>query len=798
MNQVLSALMGTEEYGKKLFLEPVTFPGKKQRKETDSLYSRQLCRRKKQLQLQVMRRYKKSSRLVVPIRLLQQRRKMWRRIANAFFKVFSLPAGRARHQRPIIENILFSDHYKYLVIIMHFFMTSCCTVLSLLLLCGEASSGNNIEFLEKKFLQDLNHGIYEVVMPKLEDDKITYAEKLPFEKLPYAERIEKYHSIGTAFFISEKELMTAEHVFDLTYFSLHKDFFIRDSKGETYPVNNILKCSSQRDMVVFDLKKYPEKVIPLRFDRQVEVGDTVFSAGNALGEGISYRAGQVASFTPELFYGEWQDIRFSSPASPGNSGGPLLNTAGEVVGLIVQRRNWGENYNVAVPISETDNLADKAEFDERNVRVGISGTTASLSRDWSYTAALPAVIPELAQQAQAALSAFYRTLRKELQEQVKEKNFPTGQRFRYYLREQPIIRGLAQLTPDIKFRKWAVRQVELKKEPLADGQNVYHGPFYHYENSFSRPSYTDMMVIVEKPKEAALKEFLDSPTMLLETVLDAVPYFRYVGRERVAVTSLGEPEKTETWRDKLGRRWTSSLWYIPYNDDVMYSSCLPFPGGAVCSMTNRRASLLTQDYIAASRESCNELVVGYKGSLEDWEEYLALGEKYLPSFFDQAEIIGKKGRAEIRLQDFQMNFDHPEITDDTSLRLHLGYANDQLLGEDLVLFSLSPEKGNATSYTIEPFFEPSPFDSEQYSRTWKESITGTGDFSGKKIIKGSRVVFQQPVAETKKTIAAPDGEKIQKIFTLGCTYRASTAEEKDVEQDCERFFQSVEFTEQGT
>ncbi|MCI5130181.1 MAG: hypothetical protein D3904_01370 [Candidatus Electrothrix sp. EH2] len=183
----------------------------------------------------------------------------------------------------------------------------------------------------------LNHGIYEVVTPKLEDAQIRYARKLPFEKLDYVERTEKYYSIGTAFFINKKELMTAEHVFDFCYFSLHKDFFIRDMEGKVYPVNKVYKCSNRRDMMVFDLKKYPEKITVLNFNRKVEIGDTVFSAGNALGEGISYRAGQVASFTPERAYGEWENIRFSSPASPGNSGGPLLNTEGEVVGLIVRK-----------------------------------------------------------------------------------------------------------------------------------------------------------------------------------------------------------------------------------------------------------------------------------------------------------------------------------------------------------------------------------------------------------------------------------------------------------------------------
>ncbi|CAK8711820.1 Serine protease [Candidatus Electrothrix aarhusensis] len=678
---------------------------------------------------------------------------------------------------------------------MKFFTTFCCATLFLLLLCGNVLANNNIEFLDKDLIQDLNHGIYEVVTPKLEDDKITYARKLPFDKLDYVERNEKYRSIGTAFFINEKELMTAEHVFGLRYFSLNKDFFIRDSSSRVYSVNTIRKCSTRRDMLVFDLKKYPEKITPLHFNRQVEIGDTVFSAGNALGEGISYRAGQVASFTPERVYGEWQDIRFSSPASPGNSGGPLLNTAGEVAGVIVQRSNLGENYNVAVPISEADNLGDTADFYTRNVTERIQGTVASLTKDWDYTASLPATAPELARQARNELRAFHGTLRKELHEQVREKNFPDGKRFRYYLRNQSVIHGLAEVTPDISFRKWTVDQEDLEKEPLAEGQNVYHGTLRSQINRFRRPDsdYFDMLVIAEKPKGTDLKMFLDSPAMILDTVLSAVPYFRYVGWERVPITSLGKPEKTEMWRDKLGRRWTASLWYLQYSDKFLYSSCLPSPKGAVCTIMSTRASLLTRDYLAASRESCDELVVGYEGSMNDWEEYLALGEEYLPTFFQQSAISHKKGQTEIRLKDFQVDFKHPAITGDSGLRLHLGYANDQLLAEDLVMLSFSPEKGSSSSYSIQPYYETSPFSSDISTETWKESISGTGDFSGKKIAQGNRVVIRKTALQTAKTITDPNGQNLKKIFTVGCTYKASAAE--DVEQDCERFFQSIDFSD---
>ncbi len=667
---------------------------------------------------------------------------------------------------------------------MHFLLVFCWTTFSLLLWCGNTFAGNNIEFLDKELILKLNHGIYEVVTPKLEDEKILYARKLPFEKLDYVERTEKYHSIGTAFFINEKELMTAEHVFGLMYFSLHKDFFIRDIEGKVYPINKVYRCSNRRDMMVFDLQRYPEQMTILHFNRKAEIGDTVFSAGNALGEGISYRAGQVASFTPERAYGDWKNIRFSSPASPGNSGGPLLNTEGEVVGLIV-RKTQSENYNIAVPISEMDKLTEQAEFHSRNITVVIEGTSESLIRDWTYKVPLPATLQEIKRKSQASLGVFYQGLREELTEKVKEKNFPRGKRFRFYLRNQPVIQGFAAIVPDINFRKWVARPQHLEKEPLAEHQSVYHGSSEHF----------DMQVIVEKPADVALKTFLDSPKMILDTLFSAVPYFRYIGADKVAVTSLGDPVSKEVWQDKLGRTWRSSLWYVSYGDRFLYTHCLPYPNGAICNVLDDATDLLGLDYFASVQEGSDELLVGYKGKFDDWQEYLALGKEYLPTFFQQAEITHAGKRIEISLNNFRLNFEHPAISDDSSLRLHLGYANDQLLAENLLMFSLFPEKGRPAYYSIRPYYEPSPFSSDAYTSVWEEAVAGKGDFSGKRITRGDQIIFQKSVLETEKKITTPDGEEIKKIFTVGCTYKSSTVEGKDVDQDCDRFFKSIRFTE---
>ncbi|MCT7094643.1 trypsin-like peptidase domain-containing protein, partial [Salmonella enterica] len=55
------------------------------------------------------------------------------------------------------------------------------------------------------------------------------------------------------------------------------------------------------------------------------------------------------SQTPEEQDGRWKWLRFSAAASPGNSGGPLLDKDGKVIGVVVMK-SPDENLNYALPI----------------------------------------------------------------------------------------------------------------------------------------------------------------------------------------------------------------------------------------------------------------------------------------------------------------------------------------------------------------------------------------------------------------------------------------------------------------
>jgi serine protease Do len=68
--------------------------------------------------------------------------------------------------------------------------------------------------------------------------------------------------------------------------------------------------------------------------KALEVGDWVLAAGNPFGLGGSVTAGIVSARGRDLGAGPFDDfIQIDAPMNPGNSGGPLFNMDGQVVGM---------------------------------------------------------------------------------------------------------------------------------------------------------------------------------------------------------------------------------------------------------------------------------------------------------------------------------------------------------------------------------------------------------------------------------------------------------------------------------
>lgn len=118
---------------------------------------------------------------------------------------------------------------------------------------------------------------------------------------------------------------------------------------------------SVKDLAIIKLSRIPSKAKVLQFAdySKVRTGEKVFVIGNSLGQGTCITSGIVSD---RMRDGE---IMTDCPINGGNSGGPIFNTSGEVIGTIVASGNRfdgsdAEGMNYAIPSSVVTEFVKKS------------------------------------------------------------------------------------------------------------------------------------------------------------------------------------------------------------------------------------------------------------------------------------------------------------------------------------------------------------------------------------------------------------------------------------------------------
>jgi len=159
---------------------------------------------------------------------------------------------------------------------------------------------------------------------------------------------------GTGFFVSESgHLITNRHVVDQT----GVEYTVVTNDGTTYPVEVIAR-DPVLDIAVLQVTAPATTFTHLAFARKEPVlGEPVIAIGNALGEfpnsvSVGVVSGLARNITAQAgLRFETLDglIQTDAAINQGNSGGPLLNSSGEVVGVNVAVAGNSENIGFALP-----------------------------------------------------------------------------------------------------------------------------------------------------------------------------------------------------------------------------------------------------------------------------------------------------------------------------------------------------------------------------------------------------------------------------------------------------------------
>ena len=156
-------------------------------------------------------------------------------------------------------------------------------------------------------------------------------------------------SLGTAFVYSaDGKLITNYHVIEGAYSA---EVVLN---GKTYTVSKVLAYDKDIDLAV--IKINATGLTPLTLQTEdTSGGATVYAAGSSEGYTLSFSTGIVAS--PSRTFDGVEYIQHEAAISHGNSGGPLFNAYGEVIGINTLTNIDGQNLNFAIKAKELDNLS---------------------------------------------------------------------------------------------------------------------------------------------------------------------------------------------------------------------------------------------------------------------------------------------------------------------------------------------------------------------------------------------------------------------------------------------------------
>lgn len=102
----------------------------------------------------------------------------------------------------------------------------------------------------------------------------------------------------------------------------------------------------------------------------IEIGEKTIAIGNPLGLSFSVTEGIVSQVDREGPSGEKVYIQIDTPLNSGNSGGPLINRQGEVIGINNFKIKGGENLGFALESNAAvDAINTILEFNNQTIRI---------------------------------------------------------------------------------------------------------------------------------------------------------------------------------------------------------------------------------------------------------------------------------------------------------------------------------------------------------------------------------------------------------------------------------------------
>jgi hypothetical protein len=130
------------------------------------------------------------------------------------------------------------------------------------------------------------------------------------------------------------------------------------ASGEKFDSFTVLAFDERKDIAVIKIAGFDLPTAPLGNSNSVQVGEPVMTMGSPFGLQGSVTTGVVSSMRDDPFGGGFKMIQTDAAVNPGNSGGPLVNQKGEVIGMVRYKIGGTENLNFAIPVNYLRGMLD--------------------------------------------------------------------------------------------------------------------------------------------------------------------------------------------------------------------------------------------------------------------------------------------------------------------------------------------------------------------------------------------------------------------------------------------------------